>query len=894
MSWLSRLFSRKRMDAALEKEMHFHIEQHTHDLIERGYAPDEAHRQALIALGGEEQVKEECRDARGTRWLEDLIQDMGFALRSLWQKPGFAAVALLTLALGTGATTLIFTLINGVLLKPLPYANADRLLVLQEKTDYSTRIGDLWAFAYPNYADCKREVTGLDLMAFLYNGGTVSTAKNAEFVDAYDVSADLFPLLGVRMVHGRSFLREDDRMGAPPVAILGYGVWQRLFGGDENAVGKSVTFDQKTYSIVGIAPPGFALEGGLELQGETGLFTPLGQETAPFLARRDRHGLGVWARLHPGTSLNDARTQLAVIGTRLARQYPDSNKGRTFIADQLRPEVGDSLPGFANNTRSTLWLLFGAVTLVLLIACVNVASLLLARAVSRERELAIRVALGASRARVIRQCLTESAVLGLLGGGLGVSVAFLALGPFIAFWPGGLPRAGEAHLDWHVMLFGLAVSLLSGLLFGLAPALRVPVRNLEQALRAGARTLAGTSRRMHSSYVISELALAVVLLVSAGILARTLLRLSSLNPGIDIQNVFTGRMALAPSTLKDPAATRVVWDNVVASAREVPGIEAVSLVDTVPMREGSNPMGYSTKPGVSPSDSTQPTALGSSVTPDYLKVMRIPLREGRFFTEQDRLNTARVVVIDDVMARKAFPGEDPVGKPIWLDLGSDPWTVIGVVGHVRYWGLASDDQAQIREQLYYPFAQVPDQWVRRWSELMSIAVRTKVEPLTVLPVLRQAVRGETGDQVIYQVRTMEQLASRSIARQRFLFVLFGLFASLALLLACIGIYGVLAYLTTQRVPEIGIRIALGANPSRVVRLVMRQSLRMILIGVVLGACGALAATSVLQRLVDGVEKADPSSFVLMILVLMVAALAASFIPARRASRIDPLKALRQE
>jgi predicted permease len=274
--------------------------------------------------------------------------------------------------------------------------------------------------------------------------------------------------------------------------------------------------------------------------------------------------------------------------------------------------------------------------------------------------------------------------------------------------------------------------------------------------------------------------------------------------------------------------------------------------------------------------------------------MRIPLREGRFFTEQDRLNTARVVVIDDVMARKAFPGEDPVGKPIWLDLGSDPWTVIGVVGHVRYWGLASDDQAQIREQLYYPFAQVPDQWVRRWSELMSIAVRTKVEPLTVLPVLRQAVRGETGDQVIYQVRTMEQLASRSIARQRFLFVLFGLFASLALLLACIGIYGVLAYLTSQRVPEIGIRIALGANPSRVVRLVMRQSLRMILIGVVLGACGALAATSVLQRLVDGVEKADPSSFVLMILVLMVAALAASFIPARRASRIDPLKALRQE
>ena len=894
MSWFWRLFNRKKMDAQLEKEMYFHVEQHTQDLMERGYAPDEAHRQALIALGGAEQVKEECRDARGTRRLEDLAQDVAFALRSLWQKPGFAAIALLTLALGTGATTAIFTLIDGVLLKPLPYANPDRMLVLQEKTDYKTALGDLWAFAYPNYADCKRDARGLDLMAFLYNGGTVSTAKNAEFVDGYEVSSDVFPLLGVRMARGRAFLPEEDRPGAPPVAILGYGIWQRLFGGDENALGKQVTFDEKTYTIVGIAPPGFQFEGGLELEGEPGLFTPLGQDTAPFLSRRDRHGLVVWAKLHPGTSLNDARSQLSVIGTRLARQYPDSNKGRTFIADPLRPEVGDSLPGFANNTRSTLWLLFGAVTLVLLIACVNVASLLLARAVSRERELAIRVALGASRARVIRQCLTESAVLGLVGGGLGIILAFLALGPFIKFWPGGLPRAGEVHLDWRVMLFGFGVSLVSGLLFGLAPALRVPVRNVEQALRAGARSVAGASRRLHSSYVVSELALAVVLLVSAGILARTLLRLSSVDPGIDIHNVFTGRMALAPSTLKDPAATRAAWDKVLFSAHQIPGVEAVSLVDTVPMREGSNRINYSTKPGIAPTDPNQPTVLANSVTPDYLKVMRIPLREGRFFTEEDRLNSPRVAVIDDVMAAKAFPGEDPIGKPVWLDLGSDPWTVIGVVGHVRYWGLAGDDQAQVRAQLYYPFAQVPDGWLRRWSELMSIAVRTNVDPLSVLAPLRQAVRGATGDQVIYQVRTMEQLASRSIARQRFLFLLFGLFAALALLLACIGIYGVLAYLTSQRVPEIGVRIALGANPTRVLRMVMRQSLQMIAIGVVIGSMGALGAARVLGRLVEGVQTTDIASFILTLAVLVAAALLASFIPAHRASRIDPLKALRQE
>jgi putative ABC transport system permease protein len=698
----------------------------------------------------------------------------------------------------------------------------------------------------------------------------------------------------VQVIQGRAFLPEEDRPGAPPVAIIGYGIWQRLFGGDKAVIGKSITFDQKTYTIVGVAPPGFQFEGGLELEGEPGLFTPLGQDTASFLSRRDRHGMNVWAKLRPGTTLNDARTQLSVIGARLARQFPDSNKGRTFIADPVRPEVGDSLPGFANNTRSTLWLLLAAVTLVLLIACVNVASLLLARAVSRERELAIRVALGASRARVIRQCLTESAVLGLLGGGFGVILAFLALGPFIKFWPGGLPRAGEVHLDWHVMLFGFGISLLSGVLFGLAPALRVPVHNLEQALRSGARTLAGASRKLHTTYVISELALAVVLLVSAGILAQTLLRLTSLDPGIDIHNVFTGRMALAPSTLKDPNATRAAWDKVLFSAHAVPGVQAVSLVDTVPMREGSNRVAYSTRAGVSPNDPNQPLVLANSVTSDYLKVMRIPLREGRFFTDEDRLNTPRVAVIDEVMAAKAFPGEDPIGKPIWLDLGNDPWTVVGVVGHVRYWGLAGDDQAQIRAQLYYPFAQVPDEWLRRWSELMSIAVRTNLEPLSVLQPLRQAVRGATGDQVIYQVRTMEQLASHSIARQRFLFLLFGLFATLALLLACIGIYGVLAYLTNQRVPEIGIRIALGANPHRVVQLIMRQSGEMIAIGVLIGALGALGASRLLGRLVEGVQKTGGASFLLTLALLIAAALIASFIPARRASRIDPLKALRQE
>jgi predicted permease len=887
------LVRRKQFHEELAEEMTFHREQSQKQMQQDGIAPEEARYAATRQFGNAALLTEQSLDNVGFRF-ETAWHDFRFALRQLRKNPGFAATALLTLALGTGATTVIFTIINGVLLKPLPYTAPERLVVLQEKTDYSTRLGDLWAFAYPNYADVRRETTGLNVMAFLYNGGTVSTAKRAEYVDGYDVTADLFPLLGVHVLRGRTFTADDDRQGAAPVAIISYGVWQRLYGGEADAIGKPITFEEKAYTIVGIAPPGFQLEGGLQLEGEPGIFLPLGQETAPFLSRRDRHGLVVWGRLRPGTTLDAARAQLAVIGAALAKGYPDSNKGRTFIADPLRVEAGDSTSGFASNTRSTLWLLFGAVTLVLLIACVNVASLLLARAVSRQRDLAMRVALGAGRGRIIHQCLTESAVLALLGGGLGVLVAAVSIRPFIAFWPGGLPRAGDIQLDWRVLLFTIGVSLVSGLLFGLAPALRVPVRNLEDVLRAGGRTVAGGSRRLHSTYVVSEIALAVVLLVAAGILARTMLRLSSLDPGLDIHNVFTGRMALAPSTLKDPAATRAAWDKILLAAHTVSGVEAITLVDTVPMREGSNRVGYATTPGVSPTDPAQPTVLANSVTPEYLKTMRIPLREGRFFTDDDRKGKPSVAVIDDVMAQKAFPGQDSIGKLIWFGLEGDPWTVVGVVGHVRYWGLASDDQASVRAQLYYPFAQVADGAVRRWSELMSIAVRTNGNPMSLVPPLREAVRGATGDQVIYQVRTMEQLADQSIARQRFLFVLIGLFAGLALLLACIGIYGVLAYLTSQRVPEIGLRMALGATPSAVLQLIMRQSLEMILTGVALGTVGAIAATRLLVRFVEGVRRTDPATFVLMIAVLASAAMIASFIPAWRASRVDPSITLRAE
>jgi len=881
MNWWQRLWHRDAMEKQLEKELRFHLEQHTADLIARGLDPTEARRQARLALGGPEQVKEECRDARGTRWAEDLWQDLRYALRTLRQRPAFSAVALVTLGLGIGATTVMFTVINGVLLKPLPYLEPDRLVNVQEKTEKPTRWGSLWAFTYPNFQDCSRASRALAMAAWRYNGGTISQPGEAEYVDSREISSNLFSVLGVSITSGRAFLPEEDRPGAAPVAIISQNLWQRHYGGDPRAIGMPMVFEGKTYTIVGIAPAGFRLEGD-----EPDVLTPLGQNTQPFMQDREAHfGFRVWARLRPGATSAQARTELALVGRHLAEQYPKSNAGRSFVADPLGPDV--------EEVQSTLWLLLGAVGLVLLIACVNVASLLVARAVSRERELAMRVALGAGRSRLVRQCLTESAVLGLSGGALGIWLAGIGLRPFVAFWPGSLPRAEEVQVDWHVLVFAIGVSLASGLLFGLAPALRVPVRELEQALRAGARTVAGNSRRLHSGLVISEIALAVVLLISAGMLGRTLLHLSSQDPGVNIRNVLTARAALSPATLASPARIRVAWQDILERARRVPGVDSVTMVDTVPMREGNNQIGYRTTPAELPPDQ-QPIALATSVTPDYLKVMGIPLRQGRFFNDQDRSGREGVVVIDEAMARQAFGGQDAIGKHLWIEMGSDPVRVVGIVGHVRHWGAADDDPTQVRAQLYYPFAQVPDSYLRRWSELMSIAVRTSIAPLNAVKTLRWEVRGATSDQVLYEVRTMEQLASATLARQRFLLLLFGVFAGLALLLACIGIYGVLAYLTSQRVPEIGLRMALGASTREVLWLVLRQSLGMIFLGAAAGTAAALAAERVLERLVEGMQPAESQTFAVMILVLVLAALFASFLPARRASRVDPVQALRQE
>ena len=880
MNWWKRLSRRTQMEAQLEKELSFHLEQHTSQLIGRGIPPDEARRQARLALGGPEQVKEKCRDARGTRWLEDLLHDTRYALRTFRGKPGFTVVALLILSLGIGATTVVFTVINSVLLRPLSYPEPDRLVTLRGFTE---AFGELWGCSNLDFGDVKRQSQTLALAAWTYGGGTISEPGEPEYVNGRQISAELFSMLGIAPLQGHAFRPDEDRPGAAAVAMISYGLWQRDFGGQPSTVGRSLVYDGKTYTVVGIAPARF------QLDGDADVFTPLQQRqnTDPRMQNRAARFLRVMARLRPGFGLAEARTELALIARHLAEEYPKSNAGLSMIPYPLQKElVGD--------VGSTLWLLLGAVGLVLLIACVNIASLLLARAVSRDRELAMRVALGAGRGRLARQCLTESAILGVGGGLLGVGLAFVSIHPFVVFWPGSLPRAEEVHVDWRVLVFAVGASLLSGFLFGLAPALRVPVRGVEQTLRAGARSIAGSSRRLHGTFVISEIALAVVLLVSAGMLGHTLFALSSLDPGFNVHNVMAARFALSPGTLGNPEQIRVAWQDVLDRARRIPGIESVALADIIPMRKGENSLPYWTS-ATPPPTNQEPVALASCVTPDYLKVMGIPLRHGRFFNEHDRIGSEPVVVVDENLAQHAFGSKDAVGRRIWIPaMGGTPALVVGIVGHVRQWGLAADDQSRVRDQMYYPFAQVPAPLLHFFSSIMSFAVRTTIPPLNVVEPLRQELRGAAGDQALYEVHTIEQLVSASLARQRFLLLLFGIFAGLALLLACIGIYGVLAYLTGQRVAEIGVRMTLGAKPLDVMRLVLGESLVMIFVGVGVGILAALAAGRILNRLVEGMRPADVSTFAITVPILIVAALFASFVPARRASRVDPVSALRQQ
>jgi len=811
--------------------------------------------------------------------IASLAQDLRYAFRQLHKNPGFAAVAVLTLALGSGATTGIFTVFSGVLLKPLDYPHPESLVTLHVQAE---KRGDRWGFSYPDFLDCQRRCRSFEgVGAWTYGGGTISAPGEAEYADGRLISANLFSVLRVPLVKGRSFVPAEDQVGAAPVAIISTRLWQRRYGASPNAVGMSLRYGGKAYTVVGIARPNF------QLDGDADVFTPLGQATEPRMQWRGAHFIHVDARLRPEVNLSEAGAELAVMGARLAKQYPDSNKGITLVPHSLQSEV-------VQNVKPTLWLLLSAVSLVLLIACVNVASLLLTRVVSRGHEFGLRLALGAPTSRLFRQCLIESSVLGICGGSLGLLLAALGTGPFLRFWPDGLPRADEVHVDWRVLLFAIATSILTALIFGLIPAFRANRSAIEETLRSRSRTITGSARRPLGGFVVSQIALALVLLSAAGVMGRTLVRFASLNPGIDIRNTLSARVALSPSVLSNPAQGRAAWQELMESIRNVPGVQSVALTDIVPMREGENVLDY--RPTAAPlPPSQEPEALASAVTPDYLQVMRLPLIRGRFFTDNDKLGAPQVVVIDEKLAHHAFGEQYPVGKVLWIPaLGNQPVQVIGVVGHVRHWGLADDDLSRVQDQVYYPLAQVPDQLVRFFSSVLSTVVRTNVPPLNTLQALQKQARGAASDQTLYEARTMEQLVSASLARQRFLLLLFAIFAGLALLLACIGIYSVIAYLTGQRVPEFGVRMALGAHSSNIIALVLRESIAIILVGIGIGLLASIGSGRLLQRLVPGLQTSQGPILMVVLPLLILAALFACYIPARRAGKVDPAVSLRSE
>lgn len=873
------MIHRRRHEERLAQELEFHLDQHVRDLVERGVDPVEARRRARIELGGLEQIKEECRDARGFRWLKDAWYDARHAGRLLRHAPGFAFVVLLTLALGIAGPTVMFSVVSGVLLRPLPFAEPDRLVrVIGKSEGWNTAVYGDQNLASLDMRDLQRDSRTLEIAGHLWDTATMSAPGDAEHLVHVSITANLFAVLGLPVIHGRAFSPDEDRSGAADVAILSDAFWRRRFGASEAVLGTTLVLDGRARTIVGIAP------AALQLGDRGDVYTPLGQSTLPMLTRRAAHPITTIARLAPAATVATAEAELSQLAARLTEQYPATNTDRTFVTRPLRPNTGDAGP--------MLWLLFGAVSLVLLVACTNVTSLLLARAISRDRELALRVALGAGRARLIRQCLVESGILAVAGGALGVVLAAIALPPFVALWPGSLPRAHNVQIDWTVLIFSLGVSVGCGLLVGLAPALRAPVGDVDATLRAGSRTVAGGARRLHRTLVVAEIALAMVLLAGAGALGKTLLHAWALDPGLDVEHVLVARAAVSPGALRDPGQTREAWRAMLEKARAVPGVSALAMVDTVPMRSGNNQVGYRLSSAAVP-EREQPIALATCVTPEYFTVAGLSLQRGRRLTDHDRKGSLNVVVIDDVMARQAFAGRDPIGQQLWIGL-ADPLTVVGVVGHVRHWGLAADDRAEVRAQVYYPFDQLPDPLVWRWSQLMSIAVRTTpgIDPLSILQPLQQAIRGDANDQVLYEVRRLDELAGATVATQRFLLLLFGVFAGLAVGLAAIGLYGVLAYTTSRRRPELAVRMALGASARGVAWIVMRQSLALAVAGAAIGLTLALGAQRVLDRSVEGMQPPGVPALTVTVGILMLSALVASALPALRASRVDPATALK--
>jgi len=865
----------------LNEEIASHLLMAAQDREARGESPAQARAAAQRELGNAGVIQDVTHDQWAWTWLEDLLQDLRYGARTLRKSPGFTAVAILTLALGIGVNTALFSVVNAVLLNPLPYPQANQLVGLW----WDRSPGQHSSITYLNFLDWQKQSTAFSSVgAYQQDNMIVTGAGEPERVDGVRISANFFDLLGLKPLLGRSFRPEEDQLGAGPVALISDGLWSRKFGSSPNVLGKSITVDGRSYAIVGVVAAKSPLYTAADV------LTPLGQyNEAPFRDRRASLGTMGIARMKPGVTLAQARADMDSVARNLAAEYPDANKGTGIVVGPLRDDViGDIAP--------TLFMLLGAVGFVLLIACANVANLLLARSAARAREFAIRVALGATRRRIMRQLLTESLLLASAGGALGLLFAAWATRAALAVIPEALPRTDEIGLDGRVLLFTLAISILVGVALGVVPALKSSRPDLHESLKEGGRGSSGTRLRTQNVFVAIEMALAVVLLAGAGLMVRSLVGLASVNPGFDPQHVVEFGVSPSAARIATPAHIRETYREITARLEDVPGVAAASpLVGALPL-SGDSLVGFWITGQPKPSSAKEMTrAQWYAAAPDYLKVMGIPLQRGRFLNAQDTETTPFVVVIDDGFARANFPGENPIGKRLNIAIiDVEGAEIVGVVGHVKHAGLGATGILDQRGQIYFALAQLPDRVLPLVGRACTFVVRAAGTPQAVSESLRAASQQLDSKQVLYEFQPMSKVVSDSIAAPRFTMILLGVFAGLALVLSAVGILGVISYVTGQRTQEIGIRMALGAQRGDVLRLVLGHGMRVVLLGVAIGVAAALGLTRLMASQLYGVSAKDPLTFAGVAALLTLVALAACYIPARRAMRVDPMVALRYE
>lgn len=811
--------------------------------------------------------------------MDSIFKDIRYGVRGLLKRPGFTAIVVVTLALGIGASTAIFSVVNSVLLRRLPYKTADRIVAIQELNPQGTRVQVTAA----NFLDWRAQNTVFEHLAAIRIATTnLALSDRAERLDMAQTSANFFDVFGVGPQYGRLFLPQDEQAGHTPVVVLSHALWTRRFGSDQGIIGKPITLDGSNYTVIGIAPPGF------QYPDKTELWLPplrLVPEAYPQVDPAQNRGLGYLAAvalLKPGVTVAQAASEMETITTRLRQQYPETNNRRFNRVVSLH----DHLIG---NNRAMLLLLFGAVMFVLLIACANVANLLLANASARHKEIAIRAALGASRKRIAQQLLTESATLALAGGALGLLLSFWGVALITRLLPTDFPRLNEIHTDWRVLVFTTVASLLTGFLFGLAPALSLSRGDVQEAMKESGRGTAGgvRSSRLRHALIIAEVALSVVLLAGAGLLFRSFLQLQSVNAGFTPQQVLTARLTPSGNDFRTDADFVTFYDNVLQRLREVPGVQYAGIINTLPLSKGPTTGFRVEGRPVLPRDQWSPTNF-RAVSSDYFSAMGIPVMHGRALTDRDDNGAPGVLVVNQALADRDFPGESAVGKrvtfgntdnnrqPVWFE-------IVGITANVRSLELREEPPPEI----YFSAKQNP--FVN-----MSLVIRSTVEPTTLAASVRQVVTDVNKSVPVADIKTMEHIVTESVTQPRFNVFLLGLFSFIALVLSAAGIYGVTAYTVTQRTHELGIRLALGAQVGDVLRMILGQGMAVIGVGLVLGLVSAFALMRLLRSLLFGVGENDPLTFAAITLVLLLVALLACYIPARRATKVDPLVALRYE